>query len=676
MCGIAGAVSVRPLELEPARLEEMAAVIRYRGPDHAGFHRDAHAALASVRLAIIDTAGGNQPISNEDGSLHIVYNGECYNFQELRPGLEQRGHVFRTRCDTEVVLHLYEELGPECLAQMNGQFALAIWDSRKRELFLARDRLGVRPLFYAERDGTLVFGSEAKALFASGLVPAEPDLRALDAITSFACVVAPNTPFRGVKALPPGMWLRWRGGRSELARYWEIPFPEAGQEDRLDERRAAARLFEELARAVRLRMISDVPLGAYLSGGLDSSCVVHLMAALHDGPLTTFSITFREREYDESRYIRLMMGAVRTDNDLLACSQAEIARAFPRLIWHAETPMISTESVPLMLLSGLARRKVKVVLTGEGSDELFGGYSYDRFEKFRSSLSRLPWRVFAPFVRTFFRRRTGPYYRCFFPTRERLEEAVRLFGVYPARSMEHAFFELVRRMTYTDEMLSRASSYDQAENLPLDREWLRRLHPFNASLYLSHRLFLAGHLLAAHGDRASMANSVEGRYPFLDHNVVELCARMPPELKMKGFREKHILRVAFAGRLPPEIASRRKQPFLAPFGVPFLGPEAPPEVAELLSESSIRRKGYFDWPRFRSIVERLEELGPLDSRGGERQALRLSREAIERVLLGMAVTFVLSVQVWDEVFFRGASWPRSMPSVASEQAAEPAGAAR
>lgn len=659
------------MELEAGRLERMAGVIRHRGPDHTGFYRDRYAQLASVRLAIIDTAGGDQPISNEDGSLHIVYNGECYNFQELKDNLEARDHRFKTRCDTEVVLHLYEEFGPDCLGKMNGQFAFAIWDARKRELFLARDRLGVRPLFYAERNGALVFASEAKALFMSGLVPAEPDLRALDAITSFACVMAPNTPFKGVKMLPPGTWLRWCSGRTEQGCYWDIPFPDAGQEDPPDERRSAARLLEELTRAVKLRMISDVPLGAYLSGGLDSSCVVKLMSELHDGPLTTFSIVFHEREYDESRYIRVMEDEIRVDNDVLVCSQADIARAFPRLIWHAETPMISTESVPLMLLSGLARKKVKVVLTGEGSDELFGGYSYDRFEKFRRMLSRMPWKMLAPFLRALFRFRTGGYYyRSLFPTRERLSEVERLFGFYPARSMEHSFFEMVRRMTYSDEMLARSGSYDHAENLPVDRARLARLHPFNASLYISHRLFLPGHLLAAHGDRASMANSVEGRYPFLDHHVVELCARMSPELKMKGLREKYILRVAFKGRLPKEILKRRKQPFLAPFGVPFLGPDMPSEAAELLSESSIRRKGYFDWPRFSAIVQRLKELGPLRRSGTAAQAIRPSREAIERIVLGMAVTFVLSVQLWDEAFFRNADWLRAQPSSVEQTSAK------
>lgn len=672
MCGIAGAVSTTELPLPREILADVAACIRHRGPDGTGFHTEPCAALVSTRLSIIDVEGGRMPISNEDGTLHIVYNGECYNYRELRPALEARGHVFRTASDTEVVLHLYEEYGPQCLEMMNGQFAIAIWDTRRRRLFLARDRMGMRPLYYAERGDTLVFGSEVKALLATGLVGAEPDLKGIDALISFGCVVSPNTFFRGIRSLPPGCYLEWKSGKLSVSRYWDTEYPDAAQAEDRGEEYYATRLLEQLTEAVRCRLISDVPLGAYLSGGLDSSCVVERMAGLNGRVLTTFSIAFEDDEFDESDYADMMIARLGCRHESIRCSSDDIARAFPRLIRHAEAPLISTESAPLMLLSELARRKVKVVLTGEGSDELFGGYSFDRFEVLRRALARLPWSVLSPLVKAHFGHRSGGHGDLFFPSKERLIEKERLFGVYPSRSMQYGFLELVQKMTYTDEMLGRASSYDHRELLPIDREKIARMHPFNASIYLSQRLFLEGHLLGPHGDRAAMANSIEGRYPFLDHRVVEFCAGIPPRLKMKRFVEKYILRAAFAGRLPDEVLWRRKQPFLAPFGTPFLGKGMPEETQELLSERRLADKGYFDAPKVSRIVARLQELSPpgaLSASG--HNIMRLSRDSIERMLLGIAVTFVLSVQMWDETFMRGAGAAADVGQEVADKAPRP-----
>jgi len=670
MCGIAGAVSTTALPLSREALTDVAASIGHRGPDGTGFHIEPCAALVSTRLSIIDVEGGRMPISNEDGSLHIVYNGECYNYRELRPALEARGHVFRTASDTEVVLHLYEEHGPACLKMMNGQFAVAIWDTRRRRLFLARDRMGIRPLYYAERGDALVFGSEVKAMLATGLVEAEPDLKGLDALISFGCVVSPNTFFRGVNSVPPGCYLEWRSGRISVSRYWDIEYPDAAQAEDKGEDYYATGLRELLTEAVKCRLVSDVPLGAYLSGGLDSSCVVERMAGLNGRVLTTFSIAFEDSEFDESDYADLMVSHLGCQHESIRCSGGDIAAAFPRLIRHTEAPLISTESAPLMLLSQLARRKVKVVLTGEGSDELFGGYSFDRFEVLRRALARRPWSLVAPFVKAYFGRRSGGYGELFFPSDERRVEKERLFGVYPSRSMQYGFLELVQRMTYTGEMLNRAGSYDRRQLLPVDREKIARMDPFDASVYLSQRLFLEGHLLGPHGDRAAMANSIEGRYPFLDHRVVEFCADIPPQLKMKRFVEKHILRAAFAGRLPEKVLWRRKQPFLAPFGTPFLGKGMPEEAQDLLSERRLADKGYFDARKVSRIVARLRDLSTPRTTGSSRQKImRLSRDSTERMILGIAVTFVLSVQLWDETFMGSA---RITPDVVGEKTPEPA----
>ena len=385
MCGIVGVCGLngaRPVE--ESTLRAMLGTIRHRGPDQFGIYLDDHVGLGNARLSIIDLSTGQQPIANEDGSLWIVFNGEIYNHPELRLELESRGHRFSTACDTEVVLHAYEEYGPDCLSRFNGQFAMAIWDSRDRTLFMARDRLGVRPLFYTVADGALVFGSEIKAILAGPGVTASPDPVALDQIFTFWSTLSPRTFFRGIAELPPGHSMLVRDGQITLECYWEMAFPEDDAVPQRPTQEYAEELRDLLIDAARIRLRADVPVGAYLSGGLDSSTITAIVRSQTTNPLETFSIAFTDGDYDESGFQTTMAKALGTDHHVVHATHADIGAVFPEVVWHAETPLMRTAPAPMFLLSGLVRdNRFKVVLSGEGADEIMAGYDIFREAKIR-----------------------------------------------------------------------------------------------------------------------------------------------------------------------------------------------------------------------------------------------------------------------------------------------------
>ncbi len=385
MCGIVGVCDLgRARPVQESTLRAMLGTIRHRGPDQFGIYLDDHVGLGNARLSIIDLSTGQQPISNEDESLWIVFNGEVFNHPELRLELESRGHRFATACDTEVVLHAYEEYGPDCLSRFNGQFAIAIWNSRDRSLFMARDRLGVRPLFYTEADGALVFGSEIKAILAGPGVTASPDPVALDQIFTFWSTLSPRTFFRGIAELPPGHYMLVRDGRVTVRRYWELTFPEDSAAPRRPTQEYAQELRDLLIDATRIRLRADVPVGAYLSGGLDSSTVTAVIRSQTTNPLETFSIAFTDAHYDESGFQSMMAKALGTEHHVVHATHADIGEVFPEVIWHAETPLMRTSPAPMYLLSGLVRDNYfKVVLSGEGADEVMAGYDIFREAKIR-----------------------------------------------------------------------------------------------------------------------------------------------------------------------------------------------------------------------------------------------------------------------------------------------------
>lgn len=597
MCGIIGTVDWsgnHPPDLD--LLRRMLGVIRHRGPDEFGIYLDLHAGLGCARLSIVDLSTGQQPIANEDGSLWIVFNGEVYNHPELRATLERAGHRFRTRTDTEVILHLYEEHGPACLEHLNGQFAIAIWDTRQRELFLARDRLGIRPLFYAPLPGGLAFASEVKALFLHPRISPRLEPFALAQTFTFWAALSPRTSWEGIRQLPPGHYLIARGDALTPVRYWQVEFPPAGEETPLTVAEAAERLRDLLADATRLRLRADVEVGSYLSGGIDSTMIAALIRQHTPSLLCTFSIAFAEPTYDEREHQEIATAFLRTKHRRTECSNQDIGRILPDVIWHAETPLMRTSPAPMYLLSRLVHQSgIKVVLTGEGADEFLGGYNIYKEDKVRRFWSRQPASIYRPLLL----RRLYPY----------IGDLERGSGAYLA-----AFFR--RNLTDTEQpgyshlirwhntsRLWRLFAADLRARLngyaPMD-EFLASLNGALArwsalaqAQYIEVATFMSPYLLSSQGDRMMAANSVEGRFPFLDHRVVEFCNHLPPQLKMLGLREKRVLKKSAQGLLPPQIWRRRKQPYRAPIHPAFFSGRLE-YVEELLSPETVRAYGYFE----------------------------------------------------------------------------------
>lgn len=609
MCGIAGAVAssegVGPIATEDLRA--MVGALRHRGPDEFGLYRDAHAALGHARLSIIDLAGGQQPLANEDGSLWVVFNGEIFNYVELRAELLALGHRFRTRSDTEVIVHAWEAWGEAAFERFNGQFAIALWDSEARTLVLARDRLGVRPLYLREHGGRLWFASEVKALFAGDpSMPRAFDPAGFAETFTFWTVVPPQSVFEGVGELEPGH-LRIVSPRGVRDRpFWRPRYPPREAEERpLPAAEAAEQVLHALEEAVRLRMLrADVPVGSYLSGGLDSSLVAALGRRVKGDRFLTFSIRFEDEEYDETPYQRAVVALVGSEHRDVVVRRRDIAEAFPAVVAHAERPILRTAPAPLFLLSKLVRDSgIKVVLTGEGADEMFAGYDLFREGKVRrfwgrqpSSRSRprllerlYPYLARSPvaqqaLAREFFGRGREDFGAAGFAHGPRWQSAAALQRLFAA------------------DFRARAQGVDVVErligSLPGEFEgW----GPLAQDQYLEVRTLLSGYLLASQGDRMLMAHSVEGRFPFLDTEVVDLANRLPARLKLRVLDEKHVLKRAAKGLVPDEVVRRPKQPYRAPDALSFVGEGAPGWIADALSEAAVGGAGVFD-PR---AVERL-----------------------------------------------------------------------
>lgn len=584
MCGFAGYIDLRGERPADARLlERMAGRLVHRGPDSDGHFADGPAGLAFRRLSIIDLAGGDQPLYSEDGSLVMVCNGEIYNYRELRAELEEKGHRFSTETDVEVLVHLYEEVGPRLLDRLNGQFAFAVYDRRRRELFLARDHFGICPLYYAVADGVLLFGSEVKALLAHPLAPREVDLTALDQALSFPGIVSPRTIFRGVESLPAGHCLTAGDGDVRVAEYWDLDYPREGEADyERPESYYVERLGELLARSVGRRLQADVPVGFYLSGGLDSSLVAALIREASPAQTRhSFSIDFADREISESAYQRLMARHVGSEHHEIVFDWSEIAGRLPRMVEHCETPVKESFNTCSLALSEAARRAgVKVVLAGEGADELFAGYMGYRFDQSGMRGAR------------------GDELEAALEDeiRERLWGSRDIFyevDQHPLREVKQAL--------YSADVAERLADFECVNFPPVNRERLRGRHFIHQRSYLDFKLRLADHLLGEHGDRMVMANSVEGRYPFLDIELVEFARAVPPHLKLNGFSEKYLVKRVAEGRVPERIVRREKFGFRAP-GSPYLLNQRIGWIEDSLSSERVRRQGYFN----PDTVERLK----------------------------------------------------------------------
>jgi asparagine synthase (glutamine-hydrolysing) len=616
MCGIAGMFNRSATQSVAERdMRQMLAMLRHRGPDEFGILLDREVGLGNARLSIIDLSGGSQPIQNEDETLWVVFNGEIFNYIELRADLEARGHVFRTSSDTEVILHLYEEYGSGCLEKMNGQFAIAIWDTQRRRLFLARDRLGVRPLFYSEIPGnTLLFASEIKAILSDRRVRAEIDPAIVEQIFRFWAPLSPNSVFRGIKELPPGHFLVADRKSIRVEQYWKNHFP-------TETERAATRPFEEVVEqfrellidACRIRLRADVPVGAYLSGGLDSSTIASVVRRHTKNRLVTFSIAFSDQQFDESQFQREMASHLGTDHHVIRATHSDIGEAFPEVVWHTEVPIMRTAPAPMFLLSKLVREQgFKVVLTGEGADEFLAGYDIFKEAKVRRFWAGQAQSKFRPLLLsrlypdiTGLSKSNPEFLAAFFG--EGLEETNSPWYSHAVRWRNN---RRTRRFLVDPALSEAEASQFQRMAAVLPAEF-GRWEPLARAQYLEITIFLSQYLLSSQGDRMGMAHSVEGRFPFLDVRLVEFCNRLEPRMKLRCLREKHLLKEAAQPWLPDIIWQRPKRPYRAPVHRSFFNDPTPEYVRELLAPEAIKESGLFKSGPIEQLVAKIRAGSPV-----------------------------------------------------------------
>jgi asparagine synthase (glutamine-hydrolysing) len=600
MCGIAGIIGLQGEKASSDLLKKMADTLIHRGPDASGLHLDGEAGLAHTRLSILDLSGGAQPMSNADGSLWITFNGEIFNYVELREELLAKGHSFSTRSDTEVILHLYEAEGERCVLRLNGQWAFAIWDARSRKLFASRDRVGIQPFFYTVADRKFLFASEIKSLFAHPAVSRELDLKALDQIFTFWVTLPPRTAFRDIHQLPPGHNLVVQDGRIRINEYWTPDFSEIEPCDAWNDKCVQAKseeLFALLSDATRLRLRADIPVGAYLSGGIDSSVIAALAKRFAPSALRTFSVTFEDSHLDESRHQLIVSKHLETAHSQIRCTTRDIADVFSQVVLHTEQPVLRTAPAPLFLLSKLVHDSgYKVVLTGEGADEILGGYDIFKEAKIRRFWARQPHsrirpgllRQLYPYMENI-RKQPSAYLASFFRV-EGVDVASPFFSHLPRWQLTAKLKSL-----YSREVKDYLGTYDVYDDLRSSLPAAYDAWPgFCQAQYLETKYLLPGYLLSAQADRMAMSHSVEARYPFLDHRVVEFCQKLEPALKMRVLDEKFLLKKVAKDLLPESILQRPKQPYRAPDGASFATPNSPGYVAEVLARQNILRDGIFD----------------------------------------------------------------------------------
>jgi asparagine synthase (glutamine-hydrolysing) len=610
MCGVCGIVSYAgPPDL--ALLRRMMGRLVHRGPDGSGWYRDHRTALGHTRLAIIDTAGGAQPLSNEDGTVWVSFNGEIFNYVELGEELRHRGHIFRTASDTEVIVHAWEEWGKECFSRFNGQWAIALWDRRAERLVLSRDRLGVRPLFFTRLPTGLLFASEVKSIFADPSVERAFDPAGLNQTFTYWSPVAPRTVFRGIEQLEPGHYAVLDRDGFRKAAYWRITFPERGREPVQNANENAEALKERIIEATRLRFLrSDVPVGAYLSGGIDSSVTAAVISRYTDVPLRTFSLRFSDGEFDEGQYQKQMSALLGTQHQDITVSRSDIATIFPEVVRHAETPILRAAPAPMFLLSKLVRENgYKVVVTGEGADEVLAGYDIFREAQVRLFWSRdpasakrtraaellYPWMARSPgrvpaFARSFFGRHLDP--------------------ADPALSHRPRWDSTSVIKTMLSGGMQHEIGCDGAEDVvaampPGCTDW----DPLCRGQWLEMTTLLAGYILASQGDRMLMANSVEGRFPFLDRDVVDFANALPARHKLFGLEEKYLLKRAFADLVPDDIVHRPKQPYRAPDAASFFAAGRPAWFDEITSERALAAAGVFEPSMAASLLAKCRRTG-------------------------------------------------------------------
>ena len=602
MCGIGGIVASDRLHAdERARLPLMRDVITHRGPDDAGTYCDGQAGLVHRRLSIVDLAAGHQPLANGDETVWVAFNGEIYNHEEIRPILEAAGHKYRTRCDTETIVHAYEEWGDACVERFRGMFAFAIWDTRRKRALLARDRMGIKPLYWTVRDGRLIFGSEIKSILESGLIAAEANDRAIPELLSTRYLSAAETLFKGIYRLQPGHVLVFEHGVATTRQWWDVPVGQARPEvSELSDRDAVEQFRARLEDAVRTRLMADVPLGMFLSGGLDSSAIAALMAGMIDRPLETFSVAFSQRAFSELDYARQVATAIKANPHEIVIDDRDFFGALPRLVWHEDEPIAHPSSVPLYFVSKLASEHVKVVLTGEGSDELLAGYGkYPRaLANWRAGAF---WNLAPEPIRDFVSHTVLPR----LPGRV-ARYAKRSFLAMP-RTPEAMFFDnfaAIGLRRQASLLSPRFAGLATADAYGASRAYFDRPNGHSTTLdrllYTDLKTYLVELLMKQ--DQMSMAASIESRVPFLDHHLVEFAAALPPRMKLRGLTTKWILRESVKSILPREILTRQKMGFPVPFSHWLRGTGAG-IARDVLLDSRARQRGITDSAAVSAMID-------------------------------------------------------------------------
>ncbi|HPE56769.1 MAG TPA: asparagine synthase (glutamine-hydrolyzing) [Bacteroidales bacterium] len=611
MCGIAGIFHFQYPDkpVSENKIANMLRVIRHRGPDESGIYLGENIGLGNVRLSIIDLSSGSQPIGVQDNRYWIVYNGELFNYPELKHELEILGYQFTTSSDTEVVAQAYACWGADCLKKFNGQFAISIWDRKEKQLFLARDRAGIRPVFYTVQNGGLYFCSEIKGIFENLEIQRILSKDGLNQVFRYWTTLSPNTPWDGIKELPPGHFMIVNQNGLHIEKYWQLEFP---AKEALTNEKPISEYIEELSGlfsdAVKIRLRADVEVAAYLSGGIDSTITTSFIHEIDPNILNTFSIGFTDRDFDESVYQQEAAHYFGTNHTAFTCTSGEIGENFMDTVYFSEFPILRTAPTPMYLLSKKVReRGIKVVITGEGADEVFAGYNIFKEAKIRRFWAGQP----KSEARALLLKKLYPYLPMMKDARS---NTLKMFFGYALEDVKNPFYSHLLRWHNT----SRISNYLQNDwqvgndSESWDRHLLNTIHPdfgdfgdLAKSQYLEFSIFMSNYLLSSQGDRMAMGNSVEGRYPFLDYRIIEFAAKLPERYKLNALNEKYILKKMMAGKIPDSILKRSKQAYRAPIGSSLYG-NNPPEYAQtLLSEKSITSFGYFNPEMVNKLKEKL-----------------------------------------------------------------------
>lgn len=613
MCGIAGIYNHTGISHDAQDLLlGMLATIQYRGPDERGIYINSNIALGNVRLCILDIKTGQQPMCSDDGKYWIVFNGEIFNYIELKEILVKAGHYFHTESDTEVLLKAFIQYGAGCLNMLNGQFVFAIWNNIEKELFIARDRLGIRPLFYTKAHNSFLFGSEIKSLVEHPAVSTEIDPVSLSQIFTFWTTITPKTAFKNIYELPPGHYMKLKNNKNEIQCFWSFRFP--GREDlfkgSLND--ASDELKKLLEDSVKLRLRSDVKVAAYLSGGLDSATTAAFIKNIAPKTLETYSICFEDPEFDETSFQKEVSQFLGVQHTSFTVKRDDIGSLFPLAVWHSEIPLLRTAPVPMYCLSKMVHESnIKVVITGEGADEMFAGYDIFKEGIIREFWSRQP----DSNIRPQLFKKLYPYLAQF---KDKDQSMLRLFYGYQLEYTDSPFYSHMVRWKntsmlhnfFSENIKTAGYGYHEyeklIEKLPDD---FKNYDILSRSQWLETVIFLSGYLLSSQGDRMAMANSVEGRYPFLDYRVIEFANSLPPSYKMYGLNEKFIIKHMMKGKLPESVLKRPKQAYRAPAAMSFFSGPAKEYVAELLSEKDIKTSGIFSWQNINKLLKKITERG-------------------------------------------------------------------